>query len=214
MKSFALATGLAVCLAVPSNARAAGETGWMLNGAPLGSGQTALLGEIGWPGLQLSLMHGQSPTVDLGGFFAFNFGFEGISMSNPPLGFKFAGLLRVHLLQSHNFTMGMRFTPGLAVYFPSSGRAIVGFSMPFELVAGVLVLPQLSLNFGFSVPFAVFVTPDVFAVMPLMPGAGVEYRVDPSLTLTFDMRFGPAVYLTRAWNPFDFRMLFGVGHRF
>lgn len=214
MRSVALGLGVILAVASPAKARAASETGWILNGAPLGAGQTALLGEIGWPGLQVSIMHGQSPSLDIGGFFAFNFGFEGISMSQPPLGFKFAGLLRVHLLESRSFTMGMRLTPGLAVYFPNSGRAVVGFSLPFELVAGVFLLPQLSLNLGFSIPFAVFVAPYTEVIMPLMPGAGLEYRIDPSLTLTFDMRFGPAVYLTRAWNPFDFRMLFGIAHRF
>ncbi len=214
MKSLALALGVVICVTAPAPSRAAEQTGWMLNGAPMGTGQTALLGEIGWPGFQLSVVHGQSPTVDIGGFFAFNFGFEGITASPSPLGFKFAGLLRFHLLETRSLTMGIRFTPGLALYFPTDSNAVVGFSLPFELVAGIFLLPQLSLNLGFSIPLAVFVTPGVDVVMPLMPGAGFEYRIQPDLDLTFDLRFGPAVFLTRAWNPLDFRMLFGVAHRF
>jgi hypothetical protein len=202
------------CLQLPSTARAAANTGWLLNGAPLGTGQTAFLGEIGWPGLQLSILHGESANFDLGGFFAFEFGFEGIPSASSAPGFKFAPILRFHLTETRQFDLGLRLTPGVALYFPSGSSVVFGLSLPFELVGGLTLNPQLSVHFGFSIPFAVFMTPSTVVLLPLMPGFGVEYKFDPAFSLTFDTRFGPAVDLTHSTNTFAFRMLLGVGYRF
>jgi len=211
-----------------SPAIAVPNRGWMLNGATVGVGRNYLLGQIGWPGLSLSLQHGVSERFDVGGSFSFVYGLEGVPDVAP--GLKLNAILKLNLISMTKFNFGVRLDPGLALYFPSNGVynthfqtvhfnssvTTFGLQFPLEILAGVVPISMLSIHFGMSMPMVLFFTPDVSFLFPFEPGAGVEYKVDSSLTLTFDSRFGPTLFVVSGdtHSEFAFRLQFGVGYRF
>lgn len=225
-----------------SAAEPAGTTGgrassWVLNGGTVGTGRNALHAELGWPGLDLTLLHGMSSTFDLGASFGFHYGFEGIPSASYSVmpGFKLAGVMRLNLSQQPKFNVGIRFSPGVFVYFDERYTpywndretfARFGIRLPFEFVAGILVLPQLSVNLGIAVPMAIqFPGAGAFSspmslygtafLMPILPGFGAEYRATDQLSITLDSRYGPSIVIGEEIDAtFSFRMLIGAAYRF
>ena len=219
-----------------SSVSSSGSSGWLLSGGPLGIGSNAFLGEVGWPGLDLSLVHGQSERRDLGGTFAFVYGLEGVPVIAP--GLRLNAIVRLNLVDNGRYNIGLRTQPGFVTYFPSSGTytgkfctlsggnavncythssyVTFGLTFPIEAVVGINVHPLFSLNIGLSLPMTLLFVPDVSFVMPIEPGFGIEYKVDSNLSVTFDARFGPSIFIIRggsdAW--FAFRTLAGVAYKF
>lgn len=230
--SLAPATSLAGEPSAPSSGGGAGGGGWLLNGATLGSGRNAFLAEFGWPGLQLSLLHGMSEKADIGGAFSFVYGLEGVPEIAP--GLRLNAILRLNFVKKTSFNFGLRFSPGLELYFPKDGvqRAYFndecgpfrdctdvafGLQVPVEFVAGITPINEISINLGFAMPMALFFVPEISFVLPFQFGFGVEYRVDRSFMLSFDSRFGPSIWMVPDRDPeveFSFRTLVGVGYRF
>jgi hypothetical protein len=194
----------------------AGDRSWLLNGLGLGTGQTALLAEIGWPGVQVSLLHGLAASLDVGGFAAFDFGLDGIITSELPTapGLRLGGIARLSLVNQPRFNLGLRLSPGLALYFTDS--TLFGFIVPLEVVAGLPLAPQLSLHFGLAVPLTAIVAPDTAFVLSFLAGVGLEYKVSDALSLTIDSRLGPAIdFSTSSLTAyFQLRAVLGVGYRF
>src|SRR5215218_989355 len=51
--------------------------GWsVLSGKTVGQGNNVFFGQVGWPGISASLLHGGTDRFDIGGRFAFNWGVE------------------------------------------------------------------------------------------------------------------------------------------
>jgi hypothetical protein len=223
--------------AEPASPAPSRPSSWVLNGGTVGAGRNALHVELGWPGLDLTLLHGLSSTFDLGGTFGFHYGFEGIPAATYSVmpGFKLAGVMRLSLAQQPKFNVGLRFSPGLFVYFDNryppywheeQGFARFGVRLPFEFVAGILVLPQLSVNLGVAVPMAlqfpgagVYSSPRALEgtafLMPILPGFGAEYRATEQLLVTLDSRYGPSIVIGEEVDAtFSFRMLLGAAYRF
>lgn len=227
MKRTALIIAALLCLWLPGAARAevgttldtgggsgGGEQGWLLNGSTLGEGRTAFHGQLGWPGLNLSILRGMSDQVDLGGLFAFNFGVEGMTGPGAVPGLRFGGLLRVGLMDTARFNLGLRVSPAMVLYF-FSGATVFGFAIPIEVVAGLPITPQFEVHFGMGLPMTIELTPTAAFVLSFLPGVGIEYKLDHALSLTFDTAFGAAIQFgTYGGSSFQFRTLFGVGYRF
>lgn len=197
----------------------------VLGAAPVGPGRNVFLAEVGWPGLGLTFMHGQSGQLDLGAALGFNFLFEGVPVVAP--GFKLNIVARLNLVNQANLNVGVRASPGFVAYFPDDrstwdlfydyrGRSSVGLTLPLELVAGIPISRELSAHLGFAVPLAVLFTPEVYFAFPLQAGGGLEYRVSGDLALTFDARFGSTILFVpgdnRAW--FSSRILMGIAYTF
>lgn len=225
MKRTALIVAAALCLWLPEMARAeydtgggsgsgGGEKGWLLNGSTLGEGRTAIHGDLGWPGLHLSLLRGLSDQLDVGGLFDFNFGFEGVISSSLPVtpGLRFGGILRLTLMDTPKLNLGLRVSPALALYFYSNVH--FGLIIPVEVVAGLPITQQLSLHFGMGLPMNIFLAPESFFVLSFLPGIGAEYKLDHTLSVTFDTKFGAAVAFNNYGTGFQFRTAFGIGYRF
>jgi hypothetical protein len=197
----------------PRASSSGSNTGWLLGGAGVGAGQSALLAEAGFPGLQGSLLYGLSERVDVGALAAIDFGFDGIldsGISGP--GLRLGAILRVNILSEARFNLGLRLSPQVALYVPSP--TTFGVLAPLELAAGLPLTPEVSLHFAFSLPVFILVSPSTVFALSFLPGVGLEYKIDGVLSLTLDTRIGPAFDLTDGANHLQIRALAGVGYRF
>ena len=198
------------------SATAARGPGTLLAGRTLERGN-AVVAQFGWPGISFEYLHAQTRTVDLGGEFTFNYGREGLVQVNP--GIKLQGVLRLMLLDTGKLNFGLRFDPGLVMYFNEThdeGTAF-GLALPIAASLGVSAGDALMLHFGMDIPLLVRIVPtDAFRVeLPFLFGVGMEYRIDSHLSLLFDCRFGPdaLVYSDHTDTEFAFRALLGIGYR-
>ena len=91
----------------------------MHSGRTMGENQSAIAGEVGWPGLQTEYMFGIKPFLDLGARFEFDWSFLGDTKTTAP-GIKLQGIIRVHLLDMGKVAMSFRFEPGFLTFFFSS----------------------------------------------------------------------------------------------
>ncbi len=198
-------------LAAPSQGQ-----GWSVLGArTVGNGSTALSAQFGFPGLSLTLLHGVADKVDLGGRFAVNYGYEGMVELVPAPGTKLEGVLRVALLNRGRVSLGLKFSPGLFLYFPTFG-SFVGMTLPTSLVLGINAGSAVVVNVGFDVPMFVTFGPGGGLSVPVLFGGGVEYFFDRDLAVTFNTRLGatanpaPGFAFTRRQSRFTFEALVGV----
>lgn len=190
--------------------------GWsLLSGQTVGQGRTGLLGQVGWPGFSLSVLHGAATRVDVGGRFSFNYGYEGIVTSVIP-GLKLQGLLRVGLLDRERASLGLHFMPGPLFYFPGRFDTIVGMALPVGLTLGIAAGSAAVVNLGFDLPMFVTFGPGGGLMLPVLMGGGIEYFVDRDLAVTFNTRMGPAIDATRTryyTANLAFEALVGVAYR-
>ncbi len=188
---------------------------WFMAGKTLGGGDGILV-QFGWPGISFEYLHSNSSTLDIGGTFTFNYGYEGTPHLNPGILMQFA--LRLQLLERGRFNMGLRFDPGLDMYFVDPFR--IGLTMPVAIVFGLSIGDAMMLNFGLDVPMTIFyfTSPNNIAVFNLtfLFSAGLEYHVDSHLSLSFNARVGPTVAIDQYNSNGDvaFWVLFGIGYHF
>ncbi|WP_257459732.1 hypothetical protein [Archangium lipolyticum] len=190
--------------------------GWsVLSGQTLGNG-TALVGQVGWPGLSLGLLHGATNKFDIGGKLSFNYGREGIVTSVVP-GLKLQAWLRLMLLESSRVNLGVSFAPGPFFYFYER-YTDVGLSLPIAFTLGIPVGSALMLNAGLDIPFYVIFGSGGGAVVPILAGVGLEYFVDRNLAVTFNVRMGPSIFpyddfRYRGRARFTMEAMFGIAYR-
>src|SRR5262249_42481560 len=170
----------------------AAEQWSVLSGRTVGTDQNVIHGQVGWPGISATLLHGMSPKVDLGGLFAFNYGAENTTCCIWPE-LRFAGVGRLNLADAPKYNLGLRTEPGLLLVFPSGGSTQVGIGIPIGFAAGFPVSKELMITAGADVNFDIFFTSGAYVVIPILFGGGVEYMIEPNLLLTFNLRLGPVV---------------------
>lgn len=192
--------------------------GWsLLAGDTVGQGQNALSAQLGWPGISLGLLHGATPKFDLGGKFTFNYGQEGIVKLVRP-GLKFQAWARLMLARTPQATLALVFQPGPLFYFHDGGTD-VGLALPVSLVAGIPAGSAIMINLALDVPFHVYFGTDGGPVFPLLVGGGLEYFIDRSLEVNFNVRMGPSIFPDAGPRGHDdayftLEALMGVGWRF
>jgi hypothetical protein len=190
--------------------------GWsVLSGQTVGNG-TALVGQVGWPGLSLGLLHGATNKFDIGGKLSFNYGREGIVTSVVP-GLKLQAWMRLMLLESSRVNLGLSFAPGPFFYFYNN-YTDVGLSLPIALTVGIPVGSALMLNVGMDIPFYVIFGSGGGPVFPILLGGGLEYFVDRNLAVTFNVRMGPSIFpyddfRYRGRARFTLEAMFGIAYR-
>ncbi len=190
--------------------------GWsVLSGQTVGNG-TALVGQVGWPGLSLGLLHGATNKFDIGGKLSFNYGREGIVTSVVP-GLKLQAWMRLMLLESSRVNLGLSFAPGPFFYFYNN-YTDVGLSLPIALTVGIPVGSALMLNVGMDLPFYVIFGSGGGPVFPILLGGGLEYFVDRNLAVTFNVRMGPSIFpyddfRYRGRARFTMEAMFGIAYR-
>jgi hypothetical protein len=167
--------------------------GWsLLAGDTVGASQNVLSAQIGWPGISLGLLRGATPRFDIGGKFTFNYGQEGIVEIVEP-GIKLQAWVRLMLARTPQATLALVFQPGPLFYFHENDTD-VGLALPVALVAGIPVGSALMLNLGLDVPFHVYFGTGGGPVFPLLVGGGLEYFIDRSLQVNFNVRMGPSLF--------------------
>ncbi|WP_224366756.1 hypothetical protein [Hyalangium versicolor] len=194
-----LVPGFFLCCVLASTAALAQDDevfyrgqGWsLLAGDTVGAGQNVLSAQVGWPGISLGVLHGTTPKLDLGGLFSFNYSQEGIADIVEP-GFKFQAWARLMLVRTPEVSLALVFQPGPLFYF-HDGDTDVGLALPVEFVAGIPVGSAIMLNLALDVPFHVYFGTGGGAVIPLLAGGGLEYFIDRSLQVNFNVRVGPSI---------------------
>jgi hypothetical protein len=221
-----LVPGLFLCCVLASTAALAQEAqpsygrgqGWsVLAGDTVGAGSNAFVGQIGWPGLSLGLLHGATSRFDIGGKFTFNYGQEGIVQIVEP-GIKLQAWVRLQLVKTPQASLALTFQPGPLFYF-DDGDTDVGMALPVALTVGIPVGSALMLNLGLDIPFHVYFGTGGGPVFPLLVGGGLEYFIDRSLSLNANVRMGPTLFpgaRRRGFRDayFTLEALFGVAWRF
>jgi hypothetical protein len=218
------ALGLAVVSALTLAAVASAQEGvggsWTY-GAPIGAGRSAIVGQFGYPGIGIEYLTGLNDRMDLGGFFDFNYGFEGDPSpggSGVWPGLRLGGHLKYLIAKNGKADISLNFAVAFLAYFPR-GDTFIGASLPIpELVIGIPITPVLLINFGFRVPWAIGVltSASVFAMaIPIQPGAGMEFAIDSRLSFSFNFRVGPIIYDVNGQSTTDaaFDALVGVTYR-
>ncbi|MDY7228533.1 hypothetical protein [Hyalangium rubrum] len=192
--------------------------GWsVLAGDTVGANNTVFSGQLGWPGISLGLLHGANSKLDIGGKFTFNYGQEGLVEVVEP-GLKLQAWVRLMLAQTSKVSLAVTFQPGPLFYF-HDGDTDVGLALPVALVAGIPVGSALMLNVGLDIPFHVYFGTGGGPVFPLLVGGGMEYFLDRSLAVNFNVRMGPSIFPDsgrrgRSEAYFTLEALFGVAYRF
>lgn len=192
--------------------------GWSVLAADtLGDNNTAFSAQLGWPGLTLGVLHGGTPKFDIGGKFTFNYGQEGLVEIVEP-GFKLQAWARLLLARTSKVSLALTFQPGPLFYF-HDGDTDVGLALPVALVAGIPVGSALMINVGLDIPFHVYFGTGGGPVLPLLVGGGLEYFLDRSLAVNFNVRMGPSIFPDsgrrgRSEAYFTLESLFGVAYRF
>jgi hypothetical protein len=192
--------------------------GWsVLSGQTMGQGGTALVGQVGWPGISLGLLHGATQKFDIGGKLTFNYGREGIVTSVVP-GLKLQAWVRLMLLQSSRVNVGLSFAPGPFFYFSNNGTD-VGLSLPIALAVGIPVGSAVMLNVGMDIPFYVIFGTGGGPVFPILFGGGLEYFISRDLAVNFNVRMGPSIFpyddfRYRGRARFTMEALFGLAYKF
>lgn len=195
-----------------------GQSWSVVTGRTVGTGRNLLSGGMGWPGIDVSYLHGLSDKVDIGARFTFNYGIEGRVAGITP-GIKPQFLLKVKLLDRQKINLGLNIAPGPLFYFPA-GFSRLGFVMPIGLQLGII--PNSAVHIGLSVDLPMYLSflvypngataTGIFAV-PILMGAGVEYFVTSDFLIYGQVKMGPEI-ATIGGAVFSIEGKFGVGWRF
>lgn len=191
--------------------------GWSAHsGQTVGDGVNVVTGQIGWPGISASFLHGATNRLDVGvRLTPLNYGFEG-RIRNVFLGLKLQGVVRLGLLETNRFNLGLEFAPGPIFYFPPRFRGSgIGLALPLSVNAGIPVGSAIMVNFGMSMPmFVVFGTGTYSGFyIPILFGGGVEYFIDRRLAVTFNLKMGPSIH-SSGNAEFAMDALIGVAYKF
>ena len=228
-RTFVASIAGVAALMLSAEARAA--EGWsLIGGETVQSGADMIYGEVGWPDASFGWAHGISNRVDAGVRFSLIYGYEGTAATQFGVGLR--APIRIRLTQgSGKVNALLHIDPGLKLY---AFRPVqFGLQFPLGVQVGISLAPAATLAFGFDLPMSLFLTPGVGFVIAPQFGPGFEYHVTRSLGLSFNTRFGAAIfagngryydddyywrgrgwYYGRGGADFAFAVQMGVSYRF
>jgi len=188
---------------------------WNLLGGGVPPGGSLVEAAMGFTALpRIAFHHSMSRSFSIGGMFSFDYGYW-----TPDLAFTPSILLqapmRLSLSDASNLSMGLRLDPGLGFSFPRGGFMFsvllnVGFNV------GVPIQNRFLVGGGVDLPFAILIGGGRTGVaIPILFGPIFEFHVTPPLAITFDMKFGPAIYAgDGSAVAFGMKLLTGIAYRF
>jgi hypothetical protein len=205
---------VAVLIAAPVLAAdGTSHSNWSVeSGQTVGTNNTVIYGQAGFPGIWGTYLHGVQSNLDLGARFSFNYGVESSTdLVDPELKFQFVS--RINLLKNPKFNLGVEFDPGVALYF-AGGATFFGMAVPVELQAGIPINSQFTVDLGFGLPVFINFTHGAYAVFPILFGGGVEYYLQHDLALTFRLRMGPIIStVSGGGSAFGLQSMVGVAFK-
>ena len=206
-------------MCVVGTARAQGEltaptasSRWSVDSAyTVGAGANVFAGSVGYPGLDLRLIHGLDATTDVNAHVGINYAFEGITRGTR---FEFTAQVGIRKELANvggNMKLSGKFDPGIIV---ASSPGEFGLKIPFGLELGIPLSSVLTMNASFDLPlFFTFGDFSAFYI-PVLFGTGVEYLVNPNLAITGKIKVGPTFGTNGFPTSFTLYALFGVAYKF
>lgn len=193
---------VAVAVAVAPVAAAAEDTpqlrqgqGWTLLGAQTsGDGANVLAVDAGFPTLAVTYLRGVTSIQDLGVRLAFNYAYEGIVTAIVP-GMRLEGLVRLRLLDTGHFNLGVKGGVGVFAYF-TSAYTQPGITIPLGLVMGIPVGSAFAVSTGIDVPLFITFGPTGGVSVPVLLDAGLEYWLDKRWEASLHAKMGPSINTT------------------
>ena len=188
------------------------STRWTVDsGNTVGAGANVFAGAVGYPGLDLRLLHGLDATTDVNAHIGINYGFEGITRGSR---FEFTaqvGIRKELMVLGNNMKLAGTFDPGILV---ASSPGEFGIKIPFGLQLGIPLSHEFMLNASFDLPlFFTFGDFSAFYI-PLLFGVGGEYLIQPNLAITGKVKVGPTFGTNGFPTSFTLYALFGVAYKF
>jgi hypothetical protein len=181
------------------------------SGNTVGVGANVFAGAVGYPGLDLRLLHGLDATTDVNARIGINYAFEGITRGSR---FEFSaqvGIRKELTVLGSNMKLAGTFDPGILV---ASSPGEFGIKIPFGLQLGIPLSHEFMLNASFDLPlFFTFGDFSAFYI-PLLFGVGGEYLINPNLAITGKVKVGPTFGTNGFPTSFTLYALFGVAYKF
>lgn len=188
------------------------EKRWTVDsGNTVGAGANVFAGAVGYPGVDLRLLHGLDATTDVNARVGINYAFEGITRGTR---FEFTaqvGIRKELMVLGNNMKLAGTFDPGILV---ASSPGEFGLKIPFGLQLGIPLSPEFMLNASFDLPlFFTFGDFSAFYI-PLLFGVGGEYLIQPNLAITGKLKLGPTFGTNGFPTSFTLYALFGAAYKF
>jgi hypothetical protein len=181
------------------------------SGNTVGAGNNVFAGAVGYPGVDLRLIHGLDPTTDVNAHIGINYAFEGITQGTR---FEFTaqvGIRKELLTLGEHMKLAGKFDPGIIV---AASPGEFGLKIPFGLELGIPLSQVMTLNGSFDIPlFFTFGDFNAFYV-PLLFGGGIEYLLNPNLALTGKVKLGPTFITNGGGTQFTLYVLLGAAYKF
>jgi hypothetical protein len=193
-------------------APATGPERWTVESAnTVGAGANVFAAAVGYPGLDLRLIHGLDSTTDVNARVGFNYAFEGLTQGTR---FEFTaqvGIRKELVPVGSHMKLSGRFDPGILI---AASPGEFGVKIPFGLELGIPLGKELMANASFEVPMF-FTLGDFNAFyVPLLFGGGVEYLIQPNLAITGKVKLGPTFITNGGGTQFTLYVLVGAAYKF
>jgi hypothetical protein len=188
--------------------------GWaVLAPRTIGHRQALLHLRAGWPGITATGLYGYRPDVDLGLRISLNYGFEGLVRFDVTTGARAQGVFRMLLYDRGELTLGVEASPGLIFYFPDTGFALSGLTLPVGGTLGLQLGDALEIHFNLSLPmFLTFGSLGAFT-FPILVGTGAEYFLTNTTAITVNTRAGPSISTDSGQTGLAFELLVGAAFK-
>ena len=181
------------------------------SGNTVGAGANVFAGAVGFPGLELQLIHGLDASTDVRAQVGINYAFEGITQGTR---FEFTaqvGIRKELLTLGGNMKLAGSFDPGILI---AASPGVFGIKIPFGLELGIPLGKELMANASFEIPMY-FTLGDFNAFyVPLLFGGGVEYLIQPNLAITGKVKLGPTFITNSGGTQFTLYVLVGAAYKF
>lgn len=211
-KAFALAVLLASAASAQEYSRSQAAHWSTVTGETVTPDRDALRVGLGWPGLDLTYLHGMDDRRDIGAHFELLYGFEETSFSKFGLGFGVP--YRMVINRHERVTVEVHIEPSMRVYPGGDFGTYFFLRAPFGGNLGLQITPELRVAAGADLNFAVNIPNTAFLEIGPRFGFSAEYQVDKNLDIAFNTRFGPQFYtLSGASSDFAFVTQVVVGYR-
>jgi len=172
-----------------------GESAWSATaGRTVGSGNSVLLAEAGWPGISFTFLHGADERTDWGARVNFNYKYMNTDTNLTGVDLQVPYRLRMTNDQDSSFGVVLQASPGVTLY-SNNGSAQFGFALPLGVVLGTRVSDTVTLDAGMDIPVLLSITNPFGVVFGPLFGVGGEYLVDRNIAVTARIRVGPEVSL-------------------
>jgi hypothetical protein len=191
---------------------ATGTPRWTVDsGETVGAGANVAAAAVGYPGLDLRLIHGLNETTDVNAHVGFNYAFEGITQGTR---FEFTaqvGIRKELLKIAGNMKLSGKFDPGI-LWAASPGQ--FGIKLPIGIEMGIPMSHVMMLNGSLDLPM--FFTVGDFSAfyIPLLFGGGIEYLLQPNLAVTGKIKLGPTFITNGGGTQFTLYLLAGAAYKF